>query len=62
VQAQKPDNTAAREHVVRRGETLGSIARQYNVNVDALRFFNDLRGNVAPVGFKLLIPASRGDG
>lgn len=62
VQAQKPDNTAAREHVVRPGETLGSIARQYNVNVDALRFFNDLRGNVAPVGFKLHIPASQGDG
>jgi len=62
VQAQKPDNSAAREHVVRRGETLGSIARQYNVNVDALRFFNDLRGNVAPVGFKLLIPVNEGDG
>jgi N-acetylmuramoyl-L-alanine amidase len=62
VQAQKPENTAAREHVVRRGETLTSIARQYNVNVDALRFFNDLRGNVAPVGFKLLIPVGQGDG
>jgi len=62
VQAQKPDSTAAREHVVRRGETLTSIARQYNVNVDALRFFNDLRGNVAPVGFKLHIPVSQGDG
>ena len=62
VQAQKSENTATREHVVRRGETLTSIARQYNVNVDALRFFNDLQGNIAPVGFKLLIPVSRGDG
>jgi len=45
-----------REHVVRRGETLSSIARQYNVHIDALRFFNDLRGSELPVGLRLRIP------
>ncbi len=53
--------TAAREHVVRRGETLNSISRLYNVHVDTLRFFNDLRGSELPVGLKLRIPPSRGD-
>jgi N-acetylmuramoyl-L-alanine amidase len=50
-----------REHVVRRGETLNSISRLYNVHVDALRFFNDLRGSELPVGLKLRIPPPRGD-
>jgi N-acetylmuramoyl-L-alanine amidase len=62
VQAHRSPAGATLEHVVRRGETLTSIAQQYNVNIDALRFFNDLRGNVAPVGAKLLIPLGQGDG
>ena len=45
------------EHVVRSGDTLASIARQYDINVDVLRFLNDLHGNNLSVGLKLRIPA-----
>ena len=51
-----------REHVVRRGETLVSIARQYNIHVDALRFINDMWGADLPVGLRLRIPSRQGDG
>lgn len=51
-----------REHVVRRGETLVSIARQHNIHIDALRFLNDLQDNDLPVGLKLRIPPKQGDG
>jgi len=52
----------AREHVVRKGDTLGSIARQYNIHVDALRFINDLWDADLPVGLRLRIPSRQGDG
>jgi N-acetylmuramoyl-L-alanine amidase len=45
-----------REHVVKTGDTLASIARQYDINVDVLRFLNDLHGSSLPVGLKLHIP------
>jgi N-acetylmuramoyl-L-alanine amidase len=51
-----------REHIVRRGETLTSIARQYNVHVEALRFFNDLAGPDVPVGYRLQLPPAEGGG
>lgn len=51
-----------REHVVRKGETLASIARQHNIHIDALRFLNDLQDNDLPVGLKLRIPPKQGDG
>lgn len=52
----------SREHVVRRGDTLASIARQYNIHVEALRFINDLRDADPPVGLRLRIPPRQGDG
>jgi N-acetylmuramoyl-L-alanine amidase len=52
----------AREHVVRRGDTLASIARQYNIHVDALRFINDLWDADLPVGLRLRIPSRQEDG
>ena len=58
----EPETEPAREHVVRKGETLAAIARQYNIHVDALRFLNDLgRGN-PPAGVRLRIPSRHGDG
>lgn len=51
---------SAREHVVRPGETLASIARQYNVHVEVLKLFNDLRDTNPPAGFRLRIPAHEG--
>jgi N-acetylmuramoyl-L-alanine amidase len=55
-------DASAREHVVRQGDTLASIARQYNIHVDALRFINDLWDADLPVGLRLRIPSRQGDG
>ena len=52
---------AAREHVVKSGETLSAIARHYDIHVDALRFLNDIRNNDLPAGTKLRIPARSDD-
>jgi len=48
--------TASRQHVVRPGETLAVIARRYDVQVDALRFANNLNGGEPSAGSKLQIP------
>jgi N-acetylmuramoyl-L-alanine amidase len=45
-----------REHVVRVGDTLVSIARQYNVSVDVLRFLNELSNDELPIGARLRLP------
>jgi N-acetylmuramoyl-L-alanine amidase len=58
----RPPPVSTREHVVRRGDTLTSIARQYKVHVDVLRFFNELRDNDLPVGIRLRIPPPESDG
>jgi LysM repeat protein len=47
--------------VVRRGDTLTSISRQYKVHVDVLRFFNELADNDLPVGLRLRIPPPESD-
>lgn len=48
------------EHVVRAGDTLRSVARQYNVSVDVLRFLNELSSDDLPVGFRLRLPPAQG--
>ena len=45
-------------HRVRRGDTLTSIARRYDVSVDALRAANDIRGSVIRPGETLVIPTA----
>jgi len=45
-----------RAHVVQRGDTLATIASQYGVHVDALRFANNLHGDAIMVGSRLNIP------
>jgi N-acetylmuramoyl-L-alanine amidase len=44
------------EHVVRVGDTLASIARQYNVSIDVLRFLNELTSDELPIGARLRLP------
>lgn len=56
-----PEDRVTRTRVVRRGDTLFSIARDENVSVDALRRVNDLSGSTISVGQRLQIPASRVD-
>lgn len=44
-----------RTHVVRQGETLFSISRQYDVSVDEIRSWNNLRGNQINIGQRLFV-------
>ncbi len=48
--------TASRSHVVRPGETLTTIARQYDVRVDRLRVANSLGGAEPTIGSRIYIP------
>ncbi len=42
-------------HTVKKGETLGSIARRYHVSVATLKSWNDISGNSVRVGQKLRV-------
>ena len=44
-------------HIVRRGETLYSIAKHYRISVDSLKALNDLSGNNIGIGQRLLVSA-----
>lgn len=46
-----------RTHVVRQGETLFSISRQYEVTVDQIRSWNNLSGNQINLGQRLFVSA-----
>jgi len=61
VQAVSATTNRPVEHVVQKGETLVSIARQYNIHVDALRFVNNKWDANLPVGLRLRIPPQPGD-
>jgi membrane-bound lytic murein transglycosylase D len=55
----EPDNRAPLSHVVRRGETLSELSRQYGVSIETLRANNDIgRQNVIRAGQKLVIRAA----
>lgn len=58
--AEKAEKTEARVHVVKKGDTLYSIARSYGVSVDDLKRWNKL-GRAMPAGTKLTIasPAAK---
>ena len=52
----KPEKTVAvKYHKVRRGETLGSIARRDGISVSQLKRWNGLRSNTAKVGTTLKV-------
>lgn len=48
---------SSREHVVKAGDTLKSIARQYKVSVEVLRFLNELTVDEPPIGARIRIPS-----
>jgi membrane-bound lytic murein transglycosylase D len=56
-----PAATGAR-HTVRRGETLGGIARRYNVSVDNLRRWNNISGDFIREGQVLVVAAQAAQG
>ncbi|CAM3584299.1 transglycosylase SLT domain-containing protein [Bordetella sputigena] len=47
-----------RQHKVKSGDTLYSLARQYSTTVDALRALNNLKGNALKVGSTLRVPGT----
>lgn len=52
----RPEKVASRQHVINQGDTLGMIAKQYQVSVNGLRDANDLSGDTIRVGQVLQIP------
>ena len=50
----------ARQHTVRRGDTLYSLARHYGVTVEQIQRANGLRSDAIQVGVTLQIPAEQG--
>lgn len=58
--APAPEPTAKPQvHRVRRGDTLGAIARRYGVTVAQVRSQNNIRGNLITVGQRLTIQKAR---
>jgi LysM repeat protein len=56
VPAVTPVPTASATYTVKSGDTLYSIALQFNVSVSALKSFNGLTSNVIHAGLVLKIP------
>jgi N-acetylmuramoyl-L-alanine amidase len=52
----KSTGSRRKEYVVRKGDSLTSIARKYNIHIETLRFANNLTGSQLPIGRRLLIP------
>lgn len=48
-------STTTRTHTVKKGESLGLIARKYGVTVEQLKRMNNLKSNNIPVGKKLRV-------
>ena len=44
-------------HIVKKGETLSGIADKYGIDVEDLRIWNNIRGNKATTGQKLMLTA-----
>jgi len=60
VSAEKAEtnNTRVRTHVVKKGDTLESIARRYGTNTSTLRSLNNLKNDKVKIGSKLRIPGT----
>lgn len=51
-----PENLDSNYYVVKKGDTLYSIARNYGITVDALKQANNLSNNNLTIGMSLVIP------
>jgi membrane-bound lytic murein transglycosylase D len=54
------DRVTWQHYVIRKGDSLGVIARRFHTSVDVLRQFNHIRGNAIRAGHDLLIPTTKG--
>lgn len=50
------ESSVSQEYTVQRGDTLWSIAKKFNTNVDELKRLNNLKNNVLYVGQRLKVP------
>jgi membrane-bound lytic murein transglycosylase D len=55
-----PPDVVTDRHTVRRGDTLGAIARRYRTSVDGIKRLNGLRSNLIRVGQVLRVPSRGG--
>lgn len=55
-----PSSRGVIQHVVKNGETMESIAAQYGVTTDQIRWSNDLKTTTVSPGMTLYIPSSSG--
>ena len=46
------------EYIVKKGDTLYSIASKYNININDLKQINNLESNILNIGQKLIIPTN----
>ena len=53
-----PYNVNNNEYIVKKGDTLYSIANKYNVNVNELKQINNLDNNILNIGQTLIIPTN----
>ena len=51
-----PEGEASNYYIVKKGDTLYSIAREYGVSVDELKKSNNLQSNNLTIGMSLMIP------
>jgi len=58
--SQKKHAQKARYHVVKKGETLGSISSKYGTDVASLKSLNKLKSNRISANMKLKIPRNEG--
>lgn len=56
--SRRAKQSSARVHVVKRGESLGRIARKYGITVADIKEENNLRRNVITPGKRLVIPST----
>ena len=55
----KSERIAWKQHIIRKGESLGLIAERYKTSVSAIKQTNRLKGNMIREGKSLLIPSSK---
>lgn len=61
--AKEADGTAAKQHIVRKGETLGQLSRKYGVSVTSIKRWNKLKSQNLRIGQKLIVkPATTAAG
>lgn len=55
IKKRKPKRVSGKTHTVKKGETLYSISRKYNIVVKQLKKANNLSSNIISIGQKLII-------